>query len=117
MKIKLSVDKVFKLTSDYEDVFINNIANTKAHFEEVMLSNKTINKIHYDDVFAFEPQTYYYIQFDKDITIDVKWINSSLLHSGLMFQYDDSNNRLFVYNCNDNIVYIKKGAVIIDEVL
>lgn len=114
--MKLSVKRVYKLDDDYKNIFINNTANFIAEYTELQLSSRTINKTHYDDIYILEPNSYYRIEFYEEISspemLDVSDFYRILMSSGLIAQYDASGPYLYVYNANQNMIYIQQGAIL-----
>ena len=121
MKLKLRIKDVYKLRDDYDNIFINNTANYTANYDKVQLSSRTVNKTHYDDVFVIEPNSYYYIDFESQVNtlvsmmIDEDDFIKVLRESGLILQFDKKNCRLYLYNTNQNVIYIQEGAVILKK--
>jgi len=118
--IKLRVKDVYKLRDDYDNIFINNTANYTANYDKVQLSSRTVNKTHYDDVFVIEPNSYYYIELKSQLHILGGMIDENdfikvLRESGLILQFDKKNCRLYLYNANQNVIYIQEGAVILKK--
>lgn len=113
------VDKIYKLSDDYQDIFINNSAKTHVKYNPVMLSSRTIHKDHYDDIYILEPHKFYKIEYElKNFTenekdeiglfFDKKLINSGLIKNGV----DKENNIVYFYNSGENSVMIQNKAVI-----
>lgn len=122
VEIKLRVKDVYKLSDDYDNIFINNTANYTANYDKVQLSSRTVNKTHYDDVFVIEPNSYYYIDFESQVNVFVSIMRIDeddfikvLRESGLILQFDKENRRLYLYNTNQNVIYIQEGAVILKK--
>lgn len=119
-EIKLRIKDVYKLRDDYDNIFINNTANYTANYDKVQLSSRTVNKTHYDDVFVIEPNSYYYIDLKSQLHILGGMIDENdfikvLRESGLILQFDKKNCRLYLYNTNQNVIYIQEGAVILKK--
>ena len=112
------VSAVYKLSDDYQDIFINNAFKTNVKYTPVMLSSRTIHKDHYDDIYILEPHKFYKIQYElKDFTktdkkikcvLDNKLINTGLIQNGL----DMDNNMVYFYNSGENSVMIQNKAII-----
>lgn len=111
------VSKIYKLNEDYENIFINNTANYKAHYDLVPLSSRTINKIHYDDIFVIEPGCYYYIELNSDYIslFSEDDFRNVFKESGMIIQLDKDLNRLYLFNANKNLIYIQKGYVLMKK--
>lgn len=107
--MKLTVKNVFKLDDDYDEIFINRATHTKGRFTQIQMSSRTIKKIQYDDIYMLEPHCMYYITFYEEFDADILLYSfvSDLLESGLIYNYDISQHKLYVYNCNENIIYLQ----------
>lgn len=103
------VDKVFSLDEDYNNLFINNIADCRAEYQELPASSRNIGQNYYEDLFVIKPRHYYYITFTENIPQSTVF-HPVLLVNALLYQFDHVNQRLYVYNCGDNIVYIQKNS-------
>lgn len=112
--MRLTVKKIFKLSDDYFDIFINKTARYKVKYEELKLNHRTIHKNYYEDVYILEPHTFYCICFNEQVQENPTFI-SSLLESGLLYRFDKKSNRLYTYNCGENIVYIQQGVNLVNE--
>lgn len=118
MKVQFSVKEVYKLSSDYKNIFINNTANFTPEYDLVQLSSRTVNKSHYDDIFILEPNSYYRIDFNEKHLLSKGIVNtidfdSILIDSGLILQYDYKKPCLYVFNANQNMIYLQKGAILL----
>lgn len=115
--IKLCVKQIYKLNEDYNNVFINNTANFIADYIPLPLSSRTINKTHYEDIYILEPNSYYCIEFKENIDcvdyIHVWDFDDVLMSSGLLMQFNIHKQCLYVYNTNQNMIYIQQGAIIL----
>ena len=112
--MRLTVKKIFKLSDDYSDIFINKVAKYRVKYEELQLNNRTIHKNYYEDVYILEAHTFYCICFNEEIDSEPSF-NSSILESGLLYQFDKTSNKLYVYNCGENVVYIQQGVNLTNE--
>lgn len=114
----IRVRKIYKLSEDYQEIFINNSAETNVKYNEVKLSSRTIHKDHYDDIYILEPHVFYKIEYILEKYKDDKkqvvlHFNKKLINSGLLKdEVDFVNNVLYVYNCGENNVMIQDKAVI-----
>ena len=111
--IKLTVDSVYKINEDFENVFVAlSGINIKPKNTELKLSSRSVSSIRYDDVYIIEPKSYYYISFKEDTRDYFFSIFPTLYEIGLLCQADLSNNRVFIYNATENILYIQDKAEI-----
>lgn len=111
--IKLTVDSIYKINEDFENVFVAlSGINIKPKYTELKLSSRSVSSIRYDDVYIIEPKTYYYISFKEDTREYFFSIFPTLYEIGLLCQADLSNNRVCVYNTTENILYIQDKAEI-----
>lgn len=115
--MKLRVKEVFKLSNDYNEIFINNGFKANNKYHQVQLSSRIINKVQHDDIYILEPHCYYYITFYEklyDTAVLFEYI-SDLAEAGLIYNYNEEQQRLYVYNCNENMVYLQHKVNIINE--
>lgn len=121
--MNIQVDKIYKLSDDYQEIFINNISETNVSYDEVQLSSRTIHKDYYEDLFLLEPHTTYKIHIDcKDNTIKDSFntqnvfyditLKKSVINAGLIPFYDNQNAIIYLYNSNNNMVMIRQNAII-----
>lgn len=103
--MKLTVKHVFKLSDDYSDVFINKGFSVHCKYTQIHLSSRAINKTYYEDIYILEPNCYYYITFYEE-TQNPEFI-PDLAESGLIYHFDEEQQRLYVYNCNENMIYLQ----------
>lgn len=119
----IQVDKIYKLSDDYQEIFINNISETNVSYEEVKLSSRTIHKDYYEDLFLLEPHTTYKVYADcqentikdsfntQNIFYDIT-LKKSVINAGLIPFYDNQNAIVYLYNSNNNMVMIRQNAII-----
>lgn len=107
-----TINKVFVMVEDYNNLFISNIADCRAEYQELPMTSRNINKNYYEDLFVLEPHHYYYITFNEAIE-NPQSFHFALLSNALFYQFDTVNQRLYIYNCGNNIVYIQKNANLI----
>lgn len=113
--MKLTIKNVFKLSDDYSDIFINKGFTAHCKYNQIQLSSRTINKIYYEDIYILEPHCYYYITFYEELyDTNVNFI-SDLAEVGLICNYNKEQQRLYVYNCNENMVYLQHKVNIIRD--
>ena len=129
----MRVKRVYKLSSDYQEMFINNASQTITKYDEVALSQRTIHKDYYDDIYILEPSQYYKIDFDyknvRDKVLELYQhmngeisdlrtpfinfnykIKDKLMDCGLIIS--NINEYVYLYNASDNMVFLQKDAII-----
>lgn len=112
------VKKIFKLSDDYQDIFINNSAKTHVKYNPVMLSSRTIHQDYYDDIYILEPHKFYKIQYELknfkqtknkvSYFFDNKLMNAGLIRNGM----DTDNQMVYFYNSGENSIMIQDKAII-----
>lgn len=122
--MKVSVDECYELDGDYQNQFLGDEVFPQPKYKKVKLSERTVNKVHYNDVYILEPLHYYYVTFDVDI---LKLKEDDEMHymktsehfaiNALLMHLDAQNNRMFLFNASQNIIYVQKGTVIGEVVL
>ena len=115
--MELRVKNVFKLSNDYNEVFINKGFKVNSKYHQIQLSSRTINKVQHDDIYILEPHCYYYITFYEEFydTVVLFEYISDLAEAGLIYNYDETQQRLYVYNCNENMVYLQQKVNILNK--
>ena len=122
--MKVSVNECYELDGDYQNQFLGDEVFPQPKYKKVKLSERTVNKVHYNDVYILEPLHYYYVTFDVDI---LKLKEDDEMHymktsehfaiNALLMHLDAQNNRMFLFNASQNIIYVQKGTVIGEVVL
>lgn len=130
MGIEIRVKKVYKLSSDYQEMFINNASQTIVKYEELALSQRNIHKDYYDDIYILEPSQYYKIDFDYEfvkqmLTDEYITMNGTDSVHKMKLHYDIEDKLIscgliiskvsdyvYLYNAGDNMVFLHDDAVI-----
>lgn len=114
--MKAKVNECYELEGDYQNQFLGNEVFPRPKYKKVKASERTFNKVHYNDVYILEPLHYYYVTFDEDIyankgdkialfqTIDPIYSN------GLICALNAPQNRMYLFNASQNIIYLQKGT-------
>lgn len=120
--IKLTVKNCYKLKEDFENVFISKSGiNVTPNYDQLKLASRSISSTRYEDVYIIEPNCYYYLDFEEDISsfaikkhnkMSVLKTDNDLYRVGLLMALVSEENRLYIYNATQNIIYIEKGATI-----
>lgn len=120
--IKLTVKNCYKLRDDFENVFISKSEiNITPKYDRLNLASRSVSSTRYDDVYIIEPECYYYVDFNEDVSqfamkknnkMGVLNIKNDLYESGLVMSFVAEQNRLYIYNATKNIIYIEKEAMI-----
>lgn len=118
------LDSVWKLSDDYQEIFLNNTSGIYTVYEPVFLSSRTIHKQLHDDIFILEPHKFYkleFILFNKDIEKCEDIENAKLklserfISTGLIIAEHNismEKRALSVYNAGENLVMIQKGFIL-----
>lgn len=118
------LDSVWKLSDDYQEIFLNNTSGIYTVYEPVFLSSRTIHKQLHDDIFILEPHKFYkleFILFNKDIEKCEDVENAKLklserfISTGLIIAEHNismEKRALSVYNAGENLVMIQKGFIL-----
>ena len=118
MTKKITVKKCYKIKGDFEDCFISKSGiNITPGYDELKLSSRSIASTRYEDIFIIEPNCYYYIEFNEDISSIIGEnqfrtfeVSDVLYDIGLLTSL--LKNKMYIYNTTQNIIYIEKGAYI-----
>ena len=122
--MKIRVNECYELEGDYQNQFLGNEVFPKPKYKKVHEAERSVNKVHYDNVYILEPLHYYYVTFDEDIMKlkkddEMHYIQTSghFVYNGILMHLDAENNRMFLFNASQNIVYLQKGTVVGEVVL
>lgn len=117
----IRVDKIYKLSDDYQEIFISNRANDVAQYDELPLSSRTIHKDFYDNIYILESHKLYKIKYNLDgyrkHNDDSQQIRfffyDRLLDVGLIVKKINVAERIvYFYNVNENNIMIEDKAKI-----
>lgn len=110
--MKIKVNECYELEGDYQNQFLGNEVFPRPKYKKIKSAERTVNKVHYDDVYILEPLHYYYVTFEEDIS-DEKlsfYFIEHLYLNGLIFSFDSSQNKMYLFNASQNIIYLQKGT-------
>lgn len=120
--INLTVKNCYKIRNDFENVFISKSGiNVKPKYDRLKLASRSISSTRYEDVYIIEPESYYYLDFEEDVSqfamkknnkMGLLNTKNDLYEIGLLMSFVAEKNRLYIYNTTKNIIYIEKGAII-----
>lgn len=111
--MKITIKNCYKLDTDLQIQFIGNEVHPKPKYIQLNTTKRTINQVYYDDIYLLEPFHYYYINLNEEIEdYDIIKIHISFKENGLLTSIDKKNNRIFLFNSSENIVYLQKNAKI-----
>ncbi len=112
--MKITVKDCFVLNGDFQNQFIGKDVLPEPTYDKMKLSKRTAHQIHYEDVFILEPGNYYYVTFNE--TMKSKYYNIYLgkhfLKNGLIVRLESRENKLYLYNASQNIIYLQQGTKI-----
>lgn len=119
LKGVIRVDNIYKLSDDYQEIFLNNASESYVKYEPLLLSSRTINKDPHNDVFLLEPHKYYKIIFEMYDKDGEKYydenakisLNKKIRGTGLIITKNDidvKNRTIYIYNAGENVIMIKK---------
>lgn len=117
--MKVTVDECYELDGDYQNQFLGNEVFPKPKYKKVRPAERSVNSVHYDDVYILEPLHYYYVTFkEKTDELDRDGVNYFLriqapfYENGLFMSLNAGQNRMYLFNASQNIIYLQKGTKI-----
>lgn len=115
--MEVTIKDCYELDSDYQIQFLGKHLFPEPKYNKLKLSEVTVNKIHYDDVYILEPQHYYYVdfneevkKFDEDDSRYMMNVEKSFYKNGLILSLVPSENKMFIFNASQNIIYLRKNT-------
>lgn len=119
----IKVNNIYKLSDDYQEIFLNNASQVHVKYEPLLLSSRTINKDPHNDIFLLEPHKYYKIVFEMYDKQGEQYYNENVMINlykkiigiGLIItphDIDIDNKTIYLYNAGENVVMVKKNFVI-----
>ena len=117
--MNITINECFELNEDFQNQFLGNGIFPEPKYTKLRLSERTVKKIHYKDVYLLKSFGYYYVTFNEDISEmskeEKRYIlsfNAPFSLNGLLLSLDAGNNRLFLFNATQNVIYLQKGTKI-----
>jgi hypothetical protein len=112
--MKITVNDCYELEGDYQNQFLGIEVFPKPKYKKLKGAERSVNKVHYDDVYILEPQHYYYVTFNEEIDERESFIrpNLYLFQNGLLFSFSSEENKMYLFNASQNIIYLQKGVSI-----
>lgn len=111
--MKVSIKRLFQLSDDLQEILIG-VGIFEPRYEESYAHKVVLSGIEHE-VFELLPKSFYNVVLSHTPG-DCK--NFSLLpevlQTGLLCNYDPETREVYVYNCTENTIYIKKEAWIGD---
>lgn len=120
MKVDIQVNKIYKLSDDYNDIFLNNASMTHVTYNEVSLSSRTIHKDFYEDIFILEPHKTYKIDIidkDEDTSLTEVNLKGKVMDAGLIPTINFDDCIMYLYNSNENMIFIQQKAIIGEAII
>ncbi len=115
--MNITVNECFELNEDFQNQFIGKGIFPEPKYTKMRLSERTVKKIHYKDVYILKSFGYYYITFNEDISEQAEEKKTYVLSfiapfalNGILLSLDAKNNRLFLFNATQNVIYLQKGT-------
>ena len=115
-RIKLRVENCYELEGDYQNQFLGNEVFPQPKYKKLKPSKRTVNKVHYDDVYILEPNHYYYVSFNVSYKKEFEGVlyyiklSENCLLNGLISVMGENEDKLYLFNASQNVIYIQKGA-------
>lgn len=109
--MKVCVNECFELKGDYQNQFLGDEVFPQPKYQKIKCSERSVNKVHYNNVYILEPLHYYYVTLSEKIETTLE-VNNIFYHNGLILKLDYENNRIYIFNASQNIVYLQKGTKI-----
>lgn len=115
-RIKLRVEDCYELEGDYQNQFLGNEVFPKPKYKKLKPSKRTVNKVHYNDVYILEPNHYYYVNFNVNYKKEFEGVlyyielSENCLLNGLISVIGENEDKLYLFNASQNVIYIQKGA-------
>lgn len=115
--MKVTVNECYELEGDYQNQFLGKEVFPQPKYKKLKASERSVYKVHYNDVYILEPLHYYYITFNENLNDFLNEISFLNIHTpyytnGLLMSLKLEENRMFIFNASQNIVYIQKGSYI-----
>lgn len=113
IKMNITVDECYELKGDYQNQFLGKEVFPEPSYKKIKLSERSINQVHYNDVYILEPLHYYYVTFKEKIDkTNLLEIQKAFYFNGILMELDFDNNKIYLFNASQNIIYLQKGVVI-----
>lgn len=112
--MKVTVKECYELEGDYQNQFLGIEVFPKPKYRKLKEAERSVNKVHYDNVYILEPLHYYYVTFNEEFNQEDYFLhpNLHLFQNGLLFSLSSDENKMYLFNASQNIVYLQKGVSI-----
>ena len=112
--MKVTIKDCYVLSEDFQNQFIGKDVLPEPSFEKLKLSKRTAHQIRYEDVYILEPHKFYYVTFNETMVNEHYsiYVYKAFIKNGLMVRLESTENRLYIYNASQNIVYLQQGTKI-----
>lgn len=112
--MRITVKDCYVLNDDFQNQFIGREIFPEPGYDKMRLSERTVNQVHYDNVYILEPGRFYYVTFNENMTSEYYniHIGKHFIKNGLVVRLESTENKLFLYNASQNIIYLQQGATI-----
>lgn len=112
--MRITVKDCYVLNDDFQNQFIGREIFPEPGYDKMRLSERTVNQVHYDNVYILEPGRFYYVTFNENMTSEYYniHIGKYFIKNGLVVRLESTENKLFLYNASQNIIYLQQGAII-----
>lgn len=116
--MKLTVDKVMEIEDDFQEIFLAKSGiHVRPRFKELRTSQRSIGDTKYTDLYIIEPNKYYCISFKESLAAYNKddevyhYLRTEKIFTecGLLTAWLPREEKLYIYNVSNNIIYIQEG--------
>lgn len=111
--MKITVKDCYELDEDYQNLFLGREVLPNPSYKKLRLSERSFNKVHYNDIYILEPLHYYYIDLNENISeCESIEAEKAFFENGLFININKQQNKIYIFNASQNIVYLQKGTKI-----
>ena len=99
------------LVGFYQNLFLGREVLPNPSYKKLRLSERSFNKVHYNDIYILEPLHYYYVDLNENIS-EYESIKAerAFFENGLFININKQQNKIYIFNASQNIIYLQKGA-------
>lgn len=117
--MKIIVDECYELNGDYQNQFLGKEVFPKPKYTKLKPAERTVHSVHYEDVYILEPLHYYYVTLNDEVKglNNFFKIQNPFLENGLIIEISIKENKIYLFNASQNIIYLQKGSTIGEVVL